>query len=94
MGMVGSKMWATDLSYMYFVVVDAHNLQKKLRMTLLSMFVEDHVLFKVLGLLRLQEFICSHLLKFFHTTRLRPPSSNIEAGESSETTCEPFKKLQ
>lgn len=68
--MGGPKMWATDLCYMYFVVVDAHNLQRKLRMTLFlfcrrSCGVQSIRSSQIAGILFAH--ICSN---FFHTTRL------------------------
>lgn len=90
--MFGWIIWDTDLvSYVYFVVVDAHSLTEESPNDSLSILSEDHVLFKVIGYVKVQKFIWSHLLKSWsYYKNLRPPLSNVEAGESSETTCESF----
>lgn len=50
------KCGPTDLCYMYFVVVGGCAQSAEEAPNDSSYFVEDHVVFKVLGLLRSQEF--------------------------------------
>lgn len=78
LGMGGPKMWTTDLCYMCFVVVDAHNLQRKLRMTL---FLFCRRSSGVQSTIRSSQIVGVYLLTsaqifFSYHKTLRPPSSN------------------